>query len=122
MAAAVIAAIIAGLTTVAAGDAQNEALRAAGQEARKLGEQSREDELKREAENRRFNQQQLGQAGALSREQMALTESLGKAQLQQQKARDMAARQKERYQNALSIIDNNQALKTRMRSLFGGAR
>ena len=122
MAAAVIAAIIAGLTTVAAGDAQNEALRAAGQEARKLGEQSREDELKREAENRRFSQQQLGQAGALSREQMALTESLGKAQLQQQKARDMAARQKERYQNALSIIDNNQALKTRMRSLFGGAR
>ena len=119
---AIIAALVAGGTSIYSGVLQNEALATAGEESRKLSEQARQDQLRRETLDRRFQQQQLGQQGALQQQQINLSESLGKAQLQQQKARDMAARQQERYQNALSIIGNNQALKTRMRGLLGGAR
>ena len=116
----VIAALIGAGASLYAGEKQGSALDAAGRKAELLGERAREDSFAKHRSMMAFNQDQLSQQGSLQREQMALSERMQTAALGQQKARDMANRQKERYNRAISLINNNSALKTRMRSIFGG--
>ena len=121
MAATIIAGLIAAGAGIYAGEEQNKATLAAQKEARGLAVQQRQDVLAQNRAQRMIQQQQFGTQTALTREQIGLTERLQSAQLGQQKARDMAARQQERYDRAISIISNNASLKNRMRQLFGGA-
>ena len=117
----IIAALIGAGTSLYAGEQEAYALGEAQDEARQIAAQERIDRLRANREKMQFNQQQLAQQGALSREQMALTDRLQTAQLSQQRARDMAQRQKDRYQTAIGIINSNTQLKNRLRSLFGGS-
>ena len=117
---AIIAALIGGGASIAGGRMQQSALGEAAAESRKLGEQERADTLAQNRATMAFNRDTLAQQGALSREQMALTDRLQTAQASQQKARDMAARQGERYDRAISIVNGNMNLKNRLRSLLGG--
>jgi hypothetical protein len=120
--ASIIAALIGGGTAIGSGVAQKRATERASEEAKALSEQAIAKSDRQAVLDRRYGLQALGQQNALAREQMNLSERMQTAQLAQSKASNMAARQQERYQRAIGILNSNQALKNRVRSLFGGAR
>lgn len=119
--ATLLAAIIGGGVSLYAGSKQNDAYESAQDEARRLAEIQRKDQLKINAENEKLSKAQLKLQKAQQRlqekqfgfqkEEMLYQRGIGEKQMAEQKKQSQ-------FSNSLSLINANDALRQRLVSVW----